>query len=182
MFGMVMMVKRLAHPFKCWFRAKRNICVFAVILMGLSGCAAQKPLAPTETERVTWLAEDAQDCTIRSECTLKVSRTLLFVFDYAEAGGALVERKGSHLFTPPEATPTAWPALSIRLAEPVNGHFHFDSRCQLPICLYSPAQLLRVYRSYLVGQPCSLLDRNAILQCSDATASAESTFGDDNAE
>ncbi|MBF3254145.1 hypothetical protein HKW75_33645, partial [Pseudomonas aeruginosa] len=68
-----------------------------------------------------------------------------------------------------------WPALRIQLAEPVNGRFEFESPCLRKSgkgCRYSQATLLKVYRSYLVGKPCSLLSPRAVKRCVDPAATA----------
>ncbi|MCF3998422.1 hypothetical protein L2E47_52705, partial [Pseudomonas aeruginosa] len=39
-------------------------------------------------------------------------------------------------------------------------------------CRYSQATLLKVYRSYLVGKPCSLLSPRAVKRCVDPAATA----------
>ncbi len=108
---------------------------------------------------------DALSCETRAECTTKVSRTLLFVFDYAAAGGTLVQRKERLLFTPAEVAPSEWPALRIVLAEPSQSEFSFSADCLKASCRYDEATLLRVYRSYLAGAPCSLLVDSAIRRC-----------------
>lgn len=95
---------------------------------------------------------DPQQCLSQTECTTKTSRTLLFVFDYAAAGGALVQRQERLLFTPADAPRGEWPAIYIRLAEPMAGRFEFNAECALPSCRYSAEQLLQVYRDYLDGK------------------------------
>ncbi|VXB18041.1 conserved exported hypothetical protein [Pseudomonas sp. 8AS] len=118
----------------------------------LLGCA-QQPTAVAPVPATTPLASDPQQCLSQVECTTKTSRTLLFVFDYAAAGGALVQRQERLLFTPADAPRGEWPAIYIRLAEPMSGRFDFNAECQVPRCRYSAAQLLQVYRDYLAGQP-----------------------------
>lgn len=118
----------------------------------LLGCA-QQPTAVAPVPATTPLASDPQQCLSQAECTTKTSRTLLFVFDYAAAGGALVQRQERLLFTPADAPRGEWPAIYIRLAEPMNGRFDFNAECQAPSCRYSAVQLLQVYRDYLAGQP-----------------------------
>jgi len=108
---------------------------------------------------------DPQRCIERADCTTKVSRTLLFVFDYAAAGGQLVQRQDRLLFTPADAPPSDWPAIYIRLAEPADSRFDFNAECRSARCRYDAQQLLRVYRSYLAGAPCSLLLGAAIESC-----------------
>lgn len=129
-----------------------------IVALTLVGCAtspppAPEPIAPPQAARAP---SDAQHCLSRAECTTKVARTLLFVFDYAAAGGALVERRGPLLFTPPNAPPSDWPSLRIHLAEPVNGRFDFASQCRRRTCRYSDAELRQIYRRYLGGEPCVL--------------------------
>jgi hypothetical protein len=142
----------------------RGVWYGAMLL--LAGCAQQvrvddsvEPAAP-----VSVLA-DPQRCIERADCTTKVSRTLLFVFDYAAAGGALVQRQGRLLFTPDEAPASDWPALAIRLAEPVDSRFEFAVECRSSSCRYDAEELLRVYRSYLADRPCSLLLESAVRAC-----------------
>lgn len=118
----------------------------------LLGCA-QQPTAVAPVPATTPRTADPQQCLSQAECTTKTSRTLLFVFDYAAAGGALVQRQQRLLFTPADAPRGEWPAIYIRLAEPMSGRFDFNAECQAPGCRYSAAQLLQVYRDYLAGQP-----------------------------
>lgn len=118
----------------------------------LLGCA-QQPTAVAPVPATTPRTADPQQCLSQAECTTKTSRTLLFVFDYAAAGGALVQRQERLLFTPADAPRGEWPAIYIRLAEPMSGRFDFNAECQVPRCRYSAAQLLQVYRDYLAGQP-----------------------------
>ncbi|MBC9248951.1 hypothetical protein A9179_01555 [Pseudomonas alcaligenes] len=133
-------------------------------LLLLAGCAQQPPtVAPTAPQPAP--PSDPLRCVTRAECTTKVSRTLLFVFDYAAAGGALVERDGRLLFTPDTVTSGDWPALQIRLAAAADSHFEFSSACRAQGCRYQDEQLRRVYRSYLAGAPCSLLLDSAIRGC-----------------
>lgn len=138
-------------------------------LLLLAGCAAQPPVAPAPPPEP--VSSDPQQCVDRSDCTTKTSRTLLFVFDYAEAGGAMVQRKGAWLFTPSAAKPSGWPALKIRLADSPTGRFEFASQCPAGDCRISEGDLLRVYRSYLADQPCSLLDPKALARCAAPAAS-----------
>lgn len=118
----------------------------------LLGCA-QQPTAVVPVPATTPRTADPQQCLSQAECTTKTSRTLLFVFDYAAAGGALVQRQERLLFTPADVPRSEWPAIYIRLAEPMSGRFDFNAECQAPNCRYSTAQLLQVYRDYLDGQP-----------------------------
>lgn len=134
----------------------------------LTGCAAQalNEQPPAATPSAPMLVQaDALSCQTRAQCTTKVSRTLLFVFDYAAAGGALVQRKERLLFTPPEAASNEWPALRIVLAEPSQSAFSFSAECRQALCRYDEATLLRVYRSYLAGEPCSLLLDASVRRC-----------------
>lgn len=134
----------------------------------LAGCAANPPVAPAPP--LEPVSSDPQRCLDRTDCTTKTSRTLMFVFDYAEAGGALVQRKGDWLFTPSAAKPSSWPSLKIRLADPPAGRFEFASQCPAGNCRIGEVDLLRVYRSYLGGEPCSLLEPKALARCLDPTA------------
>lgn len=135
-------------------------------LLMLAGCAQQVRVDdPVEPAASLSVLVDPQRCIERTECTTKVSRTLLFVFDYAAAGGALVQRQQRLLFTPDDAPSSDWPALAIRLAEPADSRFEFAAECRSSSCRYDAEQLLRVYRSYLAGQPCSLLLEGAIRAC-----------------
>jgi|SRR5690606_27387851 len=134
------------------------------LLALLAGCAGQTPGEPPPAPAAT-LPQDPQRCATRADCSTKVSRTLLFVFDYAAAGAPLMQRRERLLFTPEEAAPGDWPALRIRLAEPLDGRFEFAAECRLERCRYDAAQLLRVYRSYLAGEPCSLLEDEAVRAC-----------------
>lgn len=124
-----------------------------VALVLLAGCAAQphvsEPIAPV------FVASDPQRCDSRAECTTKVSRTLLFVFDYAAAGAPLVQRDGRLLFTPADAPLTDWPALYIRLAEVERSAFAFNAQCRAQACRLTAPQLLQIYRSYLADKPCA---------------------------
>jgi hypothetical protein len=135
-------------------------------LLMLAGCAQQVRVeGPVEPAAPMSVLVDPQRCNERADCTTKVSRTLLFVFDYAAAGGALVQRQQRLLFTPDDAAVTDWPAIYIRLAEPADSRFDFNAECKAQSCRYDTAQLLRVYRSYLAGQPCSLLLDGAVRAC-----------------
>ena len=136
---------------------------FVCALILLSGCAAPREVPQPETNGA--VQPDPLYCTTRADCTTKVSRTLLFVFDYAAAGGHLVQRREQWLFTPADAAPSDWPAISIRLAEPVDGRFEFAAECRLSSCRHGSEELLRVYRSYLADRPCSLLLDSAIRAC-----------------
>lgn len=141
----------------------RRLPILAAILL-LAGCAGQARNAPPSPAAALPVA-DPLHCSARAECTTKVSRTLLFVFDYAAAGAPLVQRRERLLFTPPEAPASDWPVLRIQLAEPVDGRFAFAAECRSSTCRYTPEQLLRVYRSYLADQPCSLLLDSAVRAC-----------------
>ncbi|HSC84249.1 MAG TPA: hypothetical protein VLC30_11585 [Pseudomonas sp.] len=141
----------------------RLLCAMAASLL-LAGCAQQPPVETAATAPVA-VVDDPQRCVERADCTTKVSRTLLFVFDYAAAGGALVERQGRELFTPADAAPSDWPALHIRLAAASASRFEFSSECRAQTCRYTEPQLLRVYRSYLRGEACSLLLDSAVRGC-----------------
>lgn len=122
-------------------------------LVLLAGCAAQpqvsEPIAPAI------VASNPQHCDSRAECTTKVSRTLLFVYDYAAVGAPLVQRDGRLLFTPADAPVTDWPALYIRLAEAEHSTFAFNAQCQAQACRLTAPQLLQIYRSYLADKPCA---------------------------
>jgi hypothetical protein len=142
----------------------RGVLCGAVLV--LVGCARQMPVeGPIEPAAPVSVLADPQRCIERADCTTKVSRTLLFVFDYAAAGGALVQRQGRLLFTPDEAPASDWPALAIRLAEPVDSRFEFAVECRSSSCRYDAEELLRVYRSYLADRPCSLLLESAVRAC-----------------
>lgn len=134
--------------------ALSKIVLTLLVLLLLSGCVHSPPTEVTAPAPVAVM--DPLYCGSRADCTTKVSRTLLFVFDYAAAGAPLVQREGQLLFTPRDAAPSDWPAIRIRLAEPVDSHFEFDAQCKVSQCRHDAAQLLRVYRSYLAGEPCSL--------------------------
>ncbi|MDC7827075.1 hypothetical protein PQS90_18120 [Pseudomonas sp. BLCC-B13] len=137
-----------------------RVCWLGLIAF-VSACSSV-PVAylPTSGQEI-----DPQRCIERADCTTKVSRTLLFVFDYAAAGGQLVQRQDRLLFTPADAPPSDWPAIYIRLAEPADSRFDFNAECRSARCRYDAQQLLRVYRSYLAGAPCSLLLGAAIESC-----------------
>ncbi|SDI39498.1 hypothetical protein [Pseudomonas panipatensis] len=137
--------------------------LFPVLMLLLAGCAdraAPPPVSAPESASVPRVANtlpaDAQNCLNHTECTLKTSRSLLFVFDYAAAGGALVESDGRLLSTPPKAPRNGWPALRIQLADPEGGHFDFHSECRQKRCRISNEKLLTCYRAYLDGQACPL--------------------------
>ncbi|MDG9923153.1 MULTISPECIES: hypothetical protein [unclassified Pseudomonas] len=132
----------------------------------LIGCASPTlPPEPPASAPLAVVPSDPQLCGERAECTTKVSRTLLFVFDYAAAGGHLLQRQGRLLFTPDEAVANEWPAIAIRLAEPVDNRFEFAAECQVAQCRYSADELLRVYRSYLADRPCSLQLASSVRGC-----------------
>lgn len=140
-------------------------------LLMLAGCAQQGRVeGPVEPAAPMSVPVDPQRCIERAECTTKVSRTLLFVFDYAAAGGALVQRQGRLLFTPDDAPSSDWPALAIRLAEPADSRFEFAAECRSSSCRYDAEQLLRVYRSYLADRPCSLLLESAVRGCGEVAS------------
>ncbi|MCP8467443.1 hypothetical protein NK553_26170 [Pseudomonas sp. ZM23] len=126
-----------------------------VLLAGCSQQSPQQPPAPPPKPPVA-LAVDAQNCLTHVECTLKTSRTLLFVFDYADAGGALVESQGRLLSTPDKAPKNGWPALRIKLADPDGGRFEFHSECRQKRCRIKDSRLLNCYRKYLDGKTCRL--------------------------
>ena len=130
----------------------RSIGLLLALVL-LAGCAAQpqvsEPIAPAI------VASDPQRCDSRAECTTKVSRTLLFVLDYAAAGAPLVQRDGRLLFTPADAPLTDWPALYIRLAETEQSTFALNAQCRAQACRLTVEQLLQIYRSYLADQPCA---------------------------
>jgi len=130
----------------------RSIGVLVALLL-LAGCAAQPQVSAPPAAVVA--AGDPQQCDSRTECTTKVSRTLLFVFDYAAAGAPLVQRDGRLLFTPVDAPVTDWPALTIRLAEAEQGRFEFNGQCRDQACRIEVEQLLQIYRSYLTDKPCA---------------------------
>lgn len=136
--------------------------LFPLLVLLLAGCAGQTSSPPPPAEPpatrapAASLPADAQNCLSHTECTLKTSRTLLFVFDYAAAGGALVESEGRLLTTPEKAPRNGWPALRIQLAEPDGGHFDFRSECRQKRCRISDAKLLACYRDYLDGKACRL--------------------------
>lgn len=100
------------------------------------------------------VTSDPQQCATRAECTTKTSRTLLFVYGYAAAGAPLVQRDGRLLYTPVDVPGSDWPALYIRLAEAEHSAFAFNAQCRAASFRLTAVQLLQVYRSYLLGQPC----------------------------
>ncbi|WP_339408898.1 hypothetical protein [Pseudomonas sp. EA_35y_Pfl2_R5] len=102
------------------------------------------------------MPSDPQACLTRAECSIKLSRTLLFVFDYAAAGAPLVQREGRLLFTPADAPVTDWPALYFRLAETEQSAFAFNAQCRATACRLTVEQLLQIYRSYLADNPCPI--------------------------
>ena len=68
-------------------------CVLWGTVMVLTGCAQQtRQASPVEPATPVSVLADPQRCIERADCTTKVSRTLLFVFDYAAVGGHLVQR------------------------------------------------------------------------------------------
>jgi hypothetical protein len=142
-------------------KVMKRVCWFGLIAF-VSGCSSvPTPLPPTSGLQ----GGDPLLCIERADCTTKVSRTLLFVFDYAAAGGQLVQRQERLLFTPDEVPANDWPALAIRLAEPVDSRFEFAAECRSSSCRYDAEELLRVYRSYLADRPCSLLLESAVRAC-----------------
>ncbi|MCY1560394.1 hypothetical protein D9M68_975240 [compost metagenome] len=76
-----------------------------------------------------------------------------------------MQRKGAWLFTPSAAKPSGWPSLKIRLADAPTGRFEFASQCPAGDCRISEGDLLRVYRSYLAGEPCVLTDAKVLARC-----------------
>jgi hypothetical protein len=127
--------------------------VLFVVLTALAGCVSQPPVP--ESAAPVPVASDPQHCDSRAECTTKVSRTLLFVYDYAAAGAPLVQRDGRLLFTPAGAPLSDWPAIYIRLAEAEQSTFAFNAQCRAQTCRLTIEQLLRIYRSYLADKPCA---------------------------
>lgn len=129
------------------------LCV--LLLTFLAGCSLHPatPVAPPPKPPVD-LPADAQNCLTHQECTLKTSRTLLFVFDYAEAGAALVENESRVLSTPEKAPKRGWPAIRIQLADPDGGRFEFSSECRQKRCRIKDSRLLTCYRNYLDGKAC----------------------------
>jgi hypothetical protein len=130
----------------------RSIGLLLALVL-LAGCAAQpqvsEPIAPVV------VASDPQRCDSRADCTTKLSRTLLFVYDYAAAGAPLVQRDGRLLFTPADAPLSNWPAIYIRLAEAEQSAFAFNAQCRAQACRLTVEQLLQIYRSYLADKPCA---------------------------
>jgi hypothetical protein len=124
-----------------------------LLLTLLTGCSQRpaQPVAPPPKPPVD-LPVEAQNCLTHQECTLKTSRTLLFVFDYAEAGAALVVNENRVLSTPEKAPKKGWPAIRIRLADPDGGRFEFASECRQKRCRIKESSLLNCYRSYLDGK------------------------------
>lgn len=129
------------------------LCI--LLLTFLAGCSLRPatPVAPPPKPPVD-LPADAQNCLTHQECTLKTSRTLLFVFDYAEAGAALVENENRVLSTPEKAPKRGWPAIRIQLADPDGGRFEFSSECRQKRCRIKDSRLLTCYRNYLDGKAC----------------------------
>lgn len=131
----------------------RRLSGLLVALVLLAGCVSRPPVS--EPVATVPPVADPQHCGERAECTTKVSRTLLFVFDYAAAGAPLVQRDGRLLFTPADAPASDWPAVYIRLAEAEQSRFAFNGQCRVSACRLSVEQLLAIYRSYLADQPCA---------------------------
>lgn len=129
--------------------------LFLAVLSGCSLMRTAQPPAPPPKPPVE-LPADAQNCLTHQECTLKTSRTLLFVFDYADAGAALVENENRVLSTPEKAPKNGWPAIHIQLADPDGGRFEFHSECRQKRCRIKASRLLNCYRSYLDGKSCRL--------------------------
>lgn len=129
------------------------LCV--LLLTFLAGCSLRPaaPVAPSPKPPVD-LPADAQNCLTHQECTLKTSRTLLFVFDYAEAGAALVENENRVLSTPEKAPKRGWPTIRIQLADPDGGRFEFSNECRQKRCRIKDSRLLTCYRNYLDGKAC----------------------------
>jgi hypothetical protein len=133
----------------------RRLCLVLAAALLLVGCAAQPPV--TAPDVVAVVAVDPQQCVTRAECSTKLSRTLLFAFDYAAVGAPLVQRDGRLLFTPADAPVSDWPAVYIRLAEAERSQFAFNAQCRGQACRMSVTDLLQVYRSYLLGRPCPFM-------------------------
>jgi hypothetical protein len=132
----------------------KKLALAWLTIAALAGCAVAPPV-PAPSPEVGAYAIDPLRCDTRSECTTKVSRTLLFVFDYAAAGAPLVQRDGRLLFTPEDAPASDWPALRIELAKPVDGRFSLQSECRQTHCRTSPAALQEAYQHYLMGKGCT---------------------------
>lgn len=134
----------------------RRLSGLLVALVLLAGCVSRPPVS--EPVATTPPVADPQHCGERAECTTKVSRTLLFIFDYAAQGAPLVQREGRLLFTPVDAHVSDWPAVTIRLAEAEHSRFDFHGQCRASACRLSVEQLLAIYRSYLADRPCAFSD------------------------
>lgn len=130
-----------------------RLIALLVGLTALAGCTSQPPVSEPPVAVV--VASDPQRCDSRAECTTKVSRTLLFVYDYAAAGAPLVQRDGRLLFNPAGAPLSDWPAIYIRLAEAEQSAFAFNAQCRAQTCRLTVEQLLQIYRSYLADKPCA---------------------------
>lgn len=126
-----------------------RLIALLVGLTALAGCTSHSPVS--ELPAAVIVASDPQRCDSRAECTTKVSRTLLFVYDYAAAGAPLVQRDGRLLFTPAGAPLSDWPAIYIHLAEAEQSAFAFNAQCRAQACRLKVEQLLQIYRSYLAG-------------------------------
>ncbi len=144
----------LRHPGNCGRGGIRAFLTLALCAF-LVGCAGQTPLPAAPSMPSVPLVSDVQHCLSRAECSTKLSRTLLFVFDYAAAGAPLVQREGPLLFTPVDAPMSDWPPLTIRLAEAEQSAFAFNAQCRATACRLTVEQLLQIYHSYLADQPCA---------------------------
>ncbi|MFV3412586.1 hypothetical protein ACNFH8_10035 [Pseudomonas sp. NY15436] len=129
----------------------------ALLLILLAGCSL-RPAAPSgpPPKPPVDLPADAQNCLTHQECTLKTSRTLLFVFAYADAGAPLVVNDNRVLKTPDNVPRNNWPAIRIQLADADGGRFEFSSDCSQKGCRIKASRLLACYRSYLEGKACRL--------------------------
>ncbi len=130
-----------------------RLIALLVGLTALAGCTSQPPVSEPPVAVV--VASDPQRCDSRAECSTKLSRTLLFVYDYAAVGAPLVQRDGRLLFTPAGAPLSDWPAIYIRLAEAEQSAFAFNAQCRAQTCRLTVEQLLQIYRSYLADKPCA---------------------------
>ncbi len=137
--------------YRRWVFRAFGVAIFPALLVGCAGPARLTPVPLAAP-----LPSDPQACLTRAECSIKLSRTLLFVFDYAAAGAPLVQREGRLLFTPADAPVTDWPALYFRLAETEQSAFAFNAQCRATACRLTVEQLLQIYRSYLADNPCPI--------------------------